>query len=114
MFAAFALFASPAGKLIEFTDTAKSAGIVFTHFKGSRGASTILEETGPGVCVADYNGDGLQDIYFVNGRDLYQRGISVRNALYRNNGDGTFTDVTEQAGVPGDAYGLGQRVGRFR
>ena len=43
----------------------------------------------------------------MNGRDLYNRGISVRNALYRNNGDGTFTDVTEKAGVPGTGYGLG-------
>ena len=42
----------------------------------------------------------------MNGRDRYGRGI-VRNALYRNNGDGTFTDVTEKAGVPGTGYGLG-------
>src|ERR1700730_262226 len=49
----------------------------------------------------------LGDIYFVNGRDLYNRGISVRNALYHNNGNGTFVDVTEKAGVPGNAYGLG-------
>ncbi len=103
----FILFAGPPAKLIQFTDNTKAAGINFVHFKGSRGASTILEETGPGVCVADYDGDGLQDIYFVNGRDLYQRGIVTRNALYHNNGDGTFTDVTERAGVPGNAYGLG-------
>ena len=57
--------------------------------------------------MADLDGDGWQDIYFVNGRDLYDRGISARNALYRNNGDGTFTDVTEKAGVPGTGYGLG-------
>src|SRR5579864_3952985 len=101
------LFAGPPARLIQFNDNTKAAGISFAHFKGSRGASTILEETGPGVCVADYDGDGLQDIYFVNGRDLHQRGIIARNALYRNNGDGTFTDVTERAGVPGNAYGLG-------
>ena len=59
------------------------------------------------MCVADFDRDGYQDIYFVNGRDRYGRGISVRNALYRNNGDGTFTDVTDKAGVPGTAYGLG-------
>ena len=75
--------------------------------KGANGTSVILEEAGPGVCVADFDGDGYQDIYFVNGRDLYNRGIAARNALYRNNGDGTFTDVTEKAGVPGNAYGLG-------
>jgi hypothetical protein len=92
---------------VRFTDVTKSAGIRFVHFKGTNGTSTILEEAGPGVCVADFDGDGYQDIYFVNGRDLYKRGIANRNALYRNNGDGTFTDVTEKAGVPGNAYGLG-------
>jgi len=99
------LLSTPAG--IQFEDVAKKAGIQFTHFKGSHGISTILEEAGPGVCVADFDGDGYQDIYFVNGRDLYGGGIQVRNALYRNNGDGTFTDVTLKAGVPGTAYGLG-------
>src|ERR1035438_3989363 len=90
-----------------FIDTAKQSGIGFIHFKGNQGVATILEEAGPGVCVADFDGDGWQDIYFVNGRDRYGRGITARNALYRNNGDGTFTDVTEKAGVPGNAYGLG-------
>ncbi len=66
-----------------------------------------MEEAGPGLCVADFDGDGWTDIYFVSGRDLYNRGISARNALYHNNGDGTFTDVTEKAGVPGTGYGLG-------
>jgi hypothetical protein len=65
------------------------------------------EEFGPGVCVADFDGDGWQDIHFVNGRDLYDRGIVVGNALYHNHGDGTFTDVTDKAGVPGTGYGLG-------
>jgi len=55
----------------------------------------------------DFDADGWQDIYFVNGRDLYNRGISARNALYHNNRDGTFTDVTEAAQVPGTGYGLG-------
>ncbi len=93
--------------LPQFSDVTKAAGIEFVHFKGNKGTSTILEEAGPGVCVADYDGDGYVDFYIVNGRDLYNRGISVRNALYHNNGDGTFTDVTLKAGVPGNAYGLG-------
>jgi hypothetical protein len=83
------------------------------HFKGSKGISINREEFGPGVCVADFDGDGWQDIYFVNGRDLYNRGTSVSNALYHNNGDGTFTDVTEKAGVPGTGYGLGCVWGDF-
>ena len=92
---------------VQFSNRTRSAGITFTHFKGNNGVSTILEEAGPGVCVADYDGDGFVDIYFVNGRDLYGRGIPATNALYHNNGDGTFTDVTGRAGVPGSAYGLG-------
>ncbi len=92
---------------IEFTNSTAAAGIKFIHFKGNHGISINREEFGPGVCVADFDGDGWPDIYFVNGRDLYNRGITVRNALYRNNGDGTFTDITEKAGVPGTGYGLG-------
>jgi len=92
---------------IHFTNVTAPAGINFVHFKGNDGVSINREEFGPGVCVADFDGDGWQDIYFVNGRDLYNRGILVRNALYHNNGDGTFTDVTDKAGVPGTGYGLG-------
>ena len=98
---------------IEFTNVTAAAGIKFVHFKGNKGISINREEFGPGVCVADFDGDGWQDIYFVNGRDLYNRGISASNALYRNNGDGTFTDVTEKAGVPGTGYGLGCVWGDF-
>ncbi len=96
-----------AQQAIQFTNVTHSAGIQFTHFKGNKGISINLEEFGPGVCVADYDGDGWQDIYFVNARDLYDRGIKVENALYHNNGDGTFTDVTDKAGVPGTGFGLG-------
>jgi hypothetical protein len=94
-------------KSVQFTNITDAAGIKFVHFKGNNGISINREEFGPGVCVADFDGDGWQDIYFVNGRDLYNRGISVRNALYHNNGDGTFSDVTERARVPGTGYGLG-------
>jgi len=92
---------------VQFTNITEAAGIKFVHFKGNDGISINREEFGPGVCVADFDADGWQDIYFVNGRDLYGRGIPVRNALYHNNGDGTFTDVTDKAGVPGTGYGLG-------
>lgn len=91
----------------QFHNATRDAHISFVHFKGSQGVSTILEEAGPGVCVADFDGDGWPDIYFVNGRDLYHRGIETRNALYRNNHDGTFSDVTLTAGVPGTGYGIG-------
>jgi len=101
------LLAAQSNKPIHFTDVTAQSGIKFVHFKGNEGISINREEFGPGVCVADFDGDGWQDIYFVNGRDLYNRGITVRNALYHNNGDGTFTDVTDKAGTPGTGYGLG-------
>ena len=107
MAALFSLAASAQSNPIQFTDVTAAAGIKFVHFKGNEGTSINREEFGPGVCVADFDGDGWQDIYFVNGRDLYNRGIAVHNALYRNNRDGTFTDVTDKAGVPGTGYGLG-------
>jgi hypothetical protein len=115
--AGIALLAAAAVSLVSstprFDDIAKQAGIRFVHFKGNRGVANIRDEAGPGVCVFDYDGDGWPDIYFVNARDLYGRGIEARNALYRNNRDGTFTDVTEKAGVPGTGYGLGCVVGDY-
>jgi len=92
---------------IQFTNVTASSGITFVHYEGNNGIAIIREVFGPGVCVADFDGDGWQDLYFVNGRDLYNRGIPARNALYHNNGDGTFTDVTVKAGVPGTDFGLG-------
>src|SRR6266699_3903222 len=93
--------------LPRFKNITQEAHIQFSHLKGNQGVATILEEAGPGVCVADYNSDGWPDIYFIGGGDLHGRGIPARNALYRNNGDGTFTDVTDAAGVPGTGFGLG-------
>src|SRR5246500_1389553 len=113
MAALFSLASSARSNPIQFTDVTEAAGIKFVHFKGNEGTSINREEFGPGVCVADFDGDGWQDIYFVNGRDLYNRGISVHNALYRNNRDGTFTDVTDRAGVPGGGYGMGVAVGDY-
>ncbi len=78
---------------------------------------------GSGVAMLDYNNDGLLDLFFVNGaalRDPMPQGAKPDksdprywNRLYRNNGDGTFTDVTEAAGLRGDGYGMGVAVGDF-
>jgi len=100
----------------KFTDITEAAGIGFKHSLGDFDMSNIVEATGPGGAVFDFNNDGFPDIYFVNGRwhsDISDnRGRALKgklwNALYRNNGDGTFTDVTEKAGVAGreDSYGM--------
>ncbi len=101
--------------LPKFEDVTEQAGIRFKHSYGDHHLSNIVEGTGPGVVFFDYNGDGHLDLYFLNGcwlrevndnlgRDL--RG-KLANALYRSNGDGTFTDVTEKAGVGDRGYGMG-------
>lgn len=75
----------------------------------------LPETVGPGCAFLDYDNDGWMDIYLVNSGpcDFYQPPHPLRNALYRNNRDGTFTDVTEKAGVPGSAYGMGIAVGDY-
>lgn len=100
----------------KFTDVTEVAGIKFKHCFGDMELSNITEATGPGSAVFDYDNDGWMDIYFVNGRwhpDISDnRGKTfkgkLKNALYHNNRDGTFTDVTDQAGVAGseDGYGM--------
>jgi hypothetical protein len=95
-------------------DITEKAGITFVHSIGDYKLSNIVESTGAGTAFFDYDGDGDLDIYFVNGSYLkeinHARGRNLagklRNALYRNNGDGTFTDVTDQAGVGDQGYGM--------
>ncbi|MEE2887784.1 MAG: CRTAC1 family protein [Planctomycetota bacterium] len=90
-----------------FTDTTRAAGIGFEHSSGRTGSHRYLEIVGGGVGMFDYDGDGWLDLYFVNGNHIAKpMSKSITNILYRNNHDGTFTDVTAQAGV-GDA-GFGQ------
>jgi hypothetical protein len=83
----------------------------------------LIETMGAGVAMLDYDGNGLLDLFFVNGaalRDPMPDGAmpdksdaKYWNRLYRNNGDGTFTDVTEEAGLQGRGYGMGVAVGDF-
>src|SRR5580698_443507 len=101
---------------IVFQDIAKSAQLGFV-LKNSASANKYQIETMPaGVAVLDYDNDGFEDIYFVNGANipsLAKTDASYWNRLYRNNGDGTFTDVTAKAGVAGDGYGMAVAVGDF-
>jgi hypothetical protein len=75
----------------------------------------LPETVGPGCAFFDYDNDGWMDIYLVNSGpcDFYQPSQPLSNALYHNNRDGTFTDVTRKAGVPGNAYGMGVAVGDY-
>ena len=109
-----AMGAGPAAPpLPTFTDVAAPAGVRFQHVNGSPEKNYIFEAKGGGVCLLDYDDDGWLDIYFVNGNTLedMQRGVSHSNALYRANGDGTYSDVTQRAGVPGGGWGMGCTVG---
>jgi enediyne biosynthesis protein E4 len=101
--------------LPSFTDIAPPAGIRFQHTSGSPEKNYIFEAKGGGVCLLDYDNDGLLDIYFVNGSTLedVQRGVSHASALYRANGDGTYTDITTTAGVAGRGWGMGCTVGDY-
>jgi hypothetical protein len=96
---------------IVFQDIAKSAGLTsWHHTAGTPEKKLILEEKGPGVCLLDYDNDGWLDIYLVNGSNydaLAGKEIAPRAALYHNNHDGTFTDVTEKAGVANLRWGYG-------
>src|SRR5579859_6826368 len=91
------------------------SGIVWTHDNAMSKEHYLPEALGPGVAFLDYDNDGWMDIYLVNsGRsDFFKPTAPLRNALYRNNRDGTFTDVTGKAGVPGGTFGMGVAVGDF-
>jgi hypothetical protein len=99
---------------ITFTDVTAQAGIHFRHNSGAFGEKLLPETMGSGVCIIDYDNDGWQDILFVNSMDWpgHVQGKSYP-ALYHNNHDGTFTDVTRQAGLAVEMYGLGCTVGDY-
>jgi hypothetical protein len=104
-----------------FTDVTKAAGISIKHSYGDFDLSNIVEGTGAGAMFFDYDGDGWLDIYFTNGCWLKSvndnRGRKLRNklanSLYRNDGNGTFKDVTAQAGVGDKGFGFGCSASDF-
>lgn len=105
--------ARPTGE-VEFADVTAQAGIHFKHNTGAFGKKYLPETMGSGVCVLDYDNDGWQDILLINSMDwpAHKSGISLP-ALYHNNRDGTFSDVTRQAGLAVEMYGLGCTVGDY-
>ncbi|MGD0520805.1 MAG: CRTAC1 family protein [Terracidiphilus sp.] len=107
---------SPLHPVIRFEDASDKAGINFTHSFGSRQLGSLLEGTGAGCIWFDYNNSGLESLYVVNGRPLddsmhpyplKEKPVPPpHNHLYRNDGNGHFTDVTEKSGLDPDMYGM--------
>jgi enediyne biosynthesis protein E4 len=98
---------------VTFTDITKKAGVDFRYTIGDYSYKNIIESSGSGITIFDYNNDGFMDLYLMNGK--YLEGISdpegkvfekSHNQLYRNNGNSTFTDVTEIAGVGGHQWSM--------
>jgi enediyne biosynthesis protein E4 len=94
---------------------ASVSGITWTHTNGKSAEKYLPETTGAGCAFFDYDGDGWMDIYLVNSGkcDFFDPDPPLRNALYKNNRDGTFTDVTLKAGVTAGGYGQGVGVGDY-
>ena len=105
------------GAPVIFVDYTKKSGLdKFKHVSGTPEKNLILEAPGSGVAIFDYDNDGWPDIYLVNGSTfdaLRGKENPPRAALYHNNHDGTFTDVTEKAGVANERWGFGVAVGDF-
>ena len=109
--------APPAASGFRFTDVTNSAGIRFNHYTGAFGGKFLPETMGSGCAFLDYDADGWPDILLVNGADWPKHETAVDRSslrLYRNNRNGTFTDVTRSAGleIP-DLYGMGVAVGDY-
>ncbi len=101
---------------VKFIDIVESAGIDFRHDNAASSEKYLIETMGSGCGWIDYDQDGLLDLYLANGAAtrLYTPAHPVRSALYRNNGDGTFTDVTAKVGVGAEGlFGMGVTVGDY-
>jgi enediyne biosynthesis protein E4 len=103
-------------QIAEFRDVAQKAGLTAANVFGGNNTSTyILESTGTGVAIFDYDNDGWPDIFFVNGTTLtgFPAESAPTNHLYHNDHDGTFTDVTASAGLSATGWGQGVCVGDY-
>jgi len=109
--AAVSVAAAPGG--ITFTDVSAIAGITFTHNSGRAGKKFLPETLGSGAAFIDADGDGWRDIILVNSKDWAPRGRKNLSAFYRNNGNGTFTNLTAGSGLDVEIYGLGIAVGDY-
>ena len=99
---------------VHFTDITEQAGINFKHISSPE-KKYIVESMSGGVALIDYDNDGYLDIYLVNSLtvDMVKSKQKTRSTLYHNNGDGTFTDVTDKAGVGDIGWGMGATIGDY-
>jgi hypothetical protein len=111
----FALAGAQAEPPIVLRDVTAQSGVSFRHTDGSSGRYYLIESVASGMATFDYDGDGLVDIYFLNGRPLpgATADREPTNALYRNLGGFRFADVTAEAGVGDPGFGLGVAVGDY-
>ena len=98
---------------IRLTDVTQSAGIKFTHNSGRAGKKFLPETMGSGAAFFDFDNDGWPDILLINSKDWTPRGRKSLSALYRNNRDGTFTNVTAGSGLDVEMYGMGVAIGDY-
>jgi len=106
---------APAAGPILFRDVTAETGVAFQHTDGSSGRHYIVETVASGLATFDYDGDGLIDVYFLNGRPLPGTTVGRQpiNALYRNLGGFRFRDVTAEAGIGDPGYALGVAVADY-
>ncbi len=105
--------APSAANKVQFTDVTVPAGIKFVHNAGKSGKKYLPETLGSGAAFFDADGDGWIDILLVNGKDWLPGARHTTAALYRNNRNGTFTDITRGSGLDVEMYGIGVAVADF-
>ena len=97
-----------------FTDVTEAVGIDFEHYNGRSGKKYLPETLGSGGAFFDYNGDNWLDVLLINSRSFETTpGRATTCALYRNNKDGTFSDVTAEAGLDVEIFGLGTAIADY-
>jgi hypothetical protein len=104
-------YAPPQG--VRFTDVTAAAGIKFVHNSGKAGKKWLPETMGSGAAFFDADGDGWLDILLINGKDWTPKGRKSRCALYRNNRNGAFTDITAGSGLDVEMYGMGVAIADY-
>jgi len=113
LLATILLASAPQIPAVHFTDVTAKAGIRFVHNAAKTGKKWLPETMGAGCAFFDADGDGWPDILLINGKDWVPHGRRTTAALYRNNHDGTFTDITRGSGLDIEIYGLGVGVADY-